>query len=178
MAADPPPVVEPVLHLVTPQSQGKPLCGEKSPDAAIGSYCEHIGDDGEWCRAVFGKSGKTGRACEACLVLYPSLLWGRPQRLEDALTLQTVLTISPYPQSMRDEFHVKGHCVSEDFIVEREPSVVGQYAKHGKVALTLLTHVVPKPPATLSPNPHKSNPDEKHRAQIREIRRVRRGSRK
>jgi hypothetical protein len=125
------------------------LCGEKSPNAAIGAYSEHVGENGEWSREVFGKGGKTGQACEACLTLYPSLLWGRPRRLDDALTLQTVVTISPYPQGTRDEFQLKGYCVSEDFKVEPEPSVVGQHVQHGKVALTVLTHIVPKTPAEI-----------------------------
>jgi hypothetical protein len=131
---------------------------------------------GEWRREVFGKGGKTGKACQACLTLYPSLLWGRSQRLDDALTLQTVLTISPYPQSVRDEFNVNGFCVSEDFMVEREPSVIGQYVRHGKVALTLLTHVVPKSPASVRHNAHKNGSDGKQQDHLRDYRRVRRGS--
>jgi len=138
-----------VLHLVTPQSQGKPLCGETSPDAAIGAYCEHLDEDGAWCREVFGKGGKTGKACEACLALYPSLLWGRARRLNDALILQAVLTVSPYPQTKRDEFDVQGFCISDDFVIKPEPIVVGQHVSHGKVALTLMAHIVPKKPGDM-----------------------------
>lgn len=63
----------PPLHLVTRQSQGKPLCGTTSPDAEIGSYTEHL-DGGNWVREVFGHGGKQTAACERCLSLYPSVL--------------------------------------------------------------------------------------------------------
>src|SRR5688572_16794199 len=107
-----------ILHLVTPQSQGRPLCGETSSDAEIGAYSEHLDEQGEWCREVFGKCGKTGKACDACLALYPSLLWGRPYRPNDGIDLQAVIRISPYPQTIREEFTLKGFCVSDDFVVE------------------------------------------------------------
>jgi hypothetical protein len=134
-----------ILHLVTPSSKGKPLCGVVSSDAAIGAYCEHLDDRGEWCREVFGKGGKTGIGCEHCLALYPSLLWGRPKRLHDSLELQAVLSIKPYPQTIREDFNIRATCVSDDFVMEPEPSVIGQRVIHGKVALTLMTRITPKP---------------------------------
>ncbi len=132
------------LHLVTPQSKGKPLCGITAKDVVIGAYCEHLDESGGWCREVFGKTGKAGKACEVCLALYPSLLWGKPSSLSDFLNLHTVVTVSPYPQSLRDEFNVAGFCTNENFEIAPEPSVTGQRVMHGKVALTLMTHIVPR----------------------------------
>jgi hypothetical protein len=134
-----------ILHLVTPSSLGRPLCGEDSLDAEIGSYTEHLDDNGEWCREVFGQSGKTGKACEHCLALYPSLLWNRPKRLHDCLSLQAILSVTPYPQTIREEFKVSAFCVSDDFVMDPEPSVVGQRVIYGKVALTLMARITPKP---------------------------------
>ena len=65
-------------------------------------------------------------------------------KLACELKLQVVLTISPYPQSTREEFTVQGRCISDDYEVEFEPTVIGQYVQHGKVALTLLVHIAPK----------------------------------
>jgi hypothetical protein len=65
------------LHLATPLSAGKPLCGESSPNAAFGSYVEHLdtsGDEVRWVCEVFGPGGKPARACERCLDAYPSEL--------------------------------------------------------------------------------------------------------
>lgn len=62
------------FHLVTPRSQGKPLCGEQAPDAAIGAYVEHLNGDGVFVREVFGRDGKPETACARCLTLYPSVL--------------------------------------------------------------------------------------------------------
>src|SRR5262245_61562139 len=76
----------PTLHLVTPSSQGYPLCGEPSPDALIGSYCEHL--EGErWVREVFGKDGKAGKPCPTCLASYPSMLCRRPTANDDGWPL-------------------------------------------------------------------------------------------
>ena len=61
-------------HLVTPQSQGKPLCGEQAPDAAIGAYVEHLDERGQFIREVFGHGGKPALACRRCLTLCPSVL--------------------------------------------------------------------------------------------------------
>lgn len=134
-----------VLHLVTPQSHGKPLCGETSSDAAIGAYCEHLDEKGEWCREVFGKGGKAGTACQLCLSMHPSVLWEDPSHGGDSRTLHAVVAISPYPRNMRAEFKLTGFCVSEDYMVKPEPSVLGQHVESDGVALTLLTHVVPRP---------------------------------
>ena len=68
-------LVDRILHLVTPYSNRKPLCGESSPAAAIGAYCEHLDEKGEWCREVFGKSGKTGRLVMLAL-LFIRLCYG------------------------------------------------------------------------------------------------------
>lgn len=135
-----------LLHLVTPMSEGKPLCGETSPDAAIGSYTEHLDESGEWTREVFGRYGVTGRACAQCLALYPSLLWGRPHKLEDSLILQAVLQINPYPQHIRQEFVVQGFCVSDDYVIRPNPAVIGQHGMHGKVSLSINCHIDPKKP--------------------------------
>ena len=61
-------------HLVTAESQGKPICGEASPEALIGSFVEHLDDKREFVREVFGKGGKPALACPHCLSLYPSLV--------------------------------------------------------------------------------------------------------
>ncbi len=61
-------------HLVTAESRGKPICGEPSIDAVIGSYVEHLDDKREFVREVFGKGGKPATACQQCLALYPSLV--------------------------------------------------------------------------------------------------------
>lgn len=66
------------------------------------------------------------------------------RRLSDLLNLQVVLTISPYPQSMREEFTVTGRCISDEYEIEPDPTVIGQYPLHGKRALTLIVHIVPK----------------------------------
>jgi hypothetical protein len=63
-----------IHHLVTVESQGKPLCGATSPDAVIGSYVEHLDEKQEFAREVFGKDGKPAKACNRCLSLYPPVL--------------------------------------------------------------------------------------------------------
>jgi len=62
-----------VHHLATAESRGKPLCGESSPDAAIGSYVEHLDERGEFIVEVIGKDRKPATACQQCLSLYPTL---------------------------------------------------------------------------------------------------------
>ena len=62
------------FHIVTPQSRGKPLCGEQDTDAEIGAYVEHLNGSGDFVREVFGKAGKPETACARCLTLYPSVL--------------------------------------------------------------------------------------------------------
>jgi hypothetical protein len=71
------------------------------------------------------------------------------------MTLQAIISISPYPQRLLEEFQIKGYCISDDYEIDPEPSVVGQYVHHGKVALTVITHVVPKPPVSVVPAPSK-----------------------
>ena len=68
----------------------------------------------------------------------------REEKLACELKLQVVLTIAPYPQSMREDFAVQGRCISDDYEVEFEPTVLGQYVQHGRVGLTLLVHIAPK----------------------------------
>lgn len=66
-----------IFHLVSQETQGKPLCGAASSTALIGSYGEHLdtaGDEVRWVREVFGPGGKPVRACERCLDAYPSEL--------------------------------------------------------------------------------------------------------
>ena len=60
-------------HLVTPASHGKPLCGEASLDVAIGSFVEHLDDNREFVREIFGQGGKPATPCQECLTLYPLL---------------------------------------------------------------------------------------------------------
>ena len=69
---------------------------------------------------------------------------GEEKRLSEFLKLQVVLSISPYPESMRQEFAVDARCISDDYEIAFEPTVIGQHVRHGKVALTLLVHIVPK----------------------------------
>src|SRR5262245_21426585 len=61
-----------VLHLVTPQSRLKPLCGETSPDASIGACFEHL-DGGQWLRQITTIDGKPGKPCPVCIAKYPFL---------------------------------------------------------------------------------------------------------
>lgn len=75
-----------------------------------------------------------------------SVAMDEKKRLSEFLNLQVVLTISPYPESMREEFTVDTRCISDDYEVEFEPTVIGQYVRHGKVALTLLVRITPKKP--------------------------------
>lgn len=75
-----------------------------------------------------------------------SVAMDEDKRLSEFLKLQVVLTISPYPESMREEFTVDTRCISDDYEVEFEPTVIGQYVRHGKVALTLLVRITPKKP--------------------------------
>ena len=64
-----------LVHLIHVTSGGKPLCGNPSPDALIGSYSEHL--DGtasetvRWVREIFDSNGKTVPPCPICLSLYP-----------------------------------------------------------------------------------------------------------
>lgn len=72
-------IAEPVsaFHLVTESSGGKPLCGAISPDAAIGSYVEHLdtsGTQARWVCEVFGPNGRAVDGCALCLSLYPRVL--------------------------------------------------------------------------------------------------------
>lgn len=60
-------------HLVTAESRGKPICGDASPDAAIGSYFEHLDDHSQFIREVYGRGRKPVKACSRCLALYPSI---------------------------------------------------------------------------------------------------------
>jgi hypothetical protein len=63
-----------IFHLVTKESRGRPLCGESSPSALIGSYVEHLdtsGDEVRWVREVFGPNGKPVNACWRCFYTYP-----------------------------------------------------------------------------------------------------------
>lgn len=62
------------FHLVTPRSQGRPLCGEQAPNAEIGAYVEHLNGTGDFVREVFGRDGKPKMACMRCLTLFPSVL--------------------------------------------------------------------------------------------------------
>ena len=71
------------LHLVTPQSSGRPLCGEKDPDAQVGAYAEHLDDKGERRCVVLGKDGTPGEACADCLARYSSTLYLKSMRNED-----------------------------------------------------------------------------------------------
>jgi hypothetical protein len=137
-----PPVA--VYHLVTRRSALKPLCGLDSPDAKIGSFWERLDERFEhWIRDVLDENGEIARGCDDCLRRHPSLSW-EPHELYNYLNLQAVITISPYPRSMKDEFIVKGHCIGDEFAIEPTPTVTGQYPKDGKVALTLVTHIIPK----------------------------------
>lgn len=61
------------LHLAWPTALGKPICGEPSPDAVIGTYTEHL-DSGQWIHEVFDRSGRPGEPCDTCLSLYPAVL--------------------------------------------------------------------------------------------------------
>ena len=66
-----------LYHLATVASAGRPLCGETSPDAAIGAYVEHLdtsSDAVQWVREVFDRDGKPVKGCAACLALYPTVL--------------------------------------------------------------------------------------------------------
>lgn len=67
-----------LFHLVDSTSKGKPICGETSPDALIGSYVEHLDEttpeNVRWVREVFDSDGKPVTACSHCVSLYPSVL--------------------------------------------------------------------------------------------------------
>jgi hypothetical protein len=62
-----------VLHLPTRKADGKPVCGEPSPDAEIGSYCERLDGD-QWIAEVIGKDREVGKPCAICLSLYNDAL--------------------------------------------------------------------------------------------------------
>jgi hypothetical protein len=65
--------------------------------------------------------------------------------LHDALSLQAVLSINPYPQTIREEFNVSAFCISDDFVMDPEPIITGQRVIYGRVALTLMARITPKP---------------------------------
>ena len=134
---------EPVkfYHLVHPRMPNGPLCGDRSLDAALGSLSEHLDDKGQFIRQVFS-DGRPVKGCERCLRNFPTL--GDATRLYHFLDLQVVIRISPYPKSNQDEFIVQARCISDEYVIEPEPTVIGQHSSGGKVALTLLTHIVPK----------------------------------
>lgn len=66
-----------------------------------------------------------------------------PQATSEKLLLQTILSIWPYPQTGREDFQISGNCISQDYIVYPHPSVTGQRIIHGRVALTIMAHIVP-----------------------------------
>ncbi len=132
--------VEPtvILHLVTPSSQGKPLCGETSPDAQIGAYTEHLDDRGEWSREVFGRNGKQGPPCQVCLSLYPSMFCG------DANNLRVLTEIAPSPRNHVLNYQLKATCLSPDFVIR---SLYRSSSDYGdKVAITFSTTVERRKP--------------------------------
>lgn len=65
-------------HLVDATSRGKPLCGDTSFGALIGSYVEHLDastpENVRWVREVFDSDGKSVTPCSLCVSLYPSIL--------------------------------------------------------------------------------------------------------
>ena len=71
-------LAEPIFHLVHATSGGKPLCGDPSPDALIGSYVEHLdgttAENTQWVREIFDRSGKAVSPCPICLSIYPPVL--------------------------------------------------------------------------------------------------------
>lgn len=66
------------------------------------------------------------------------------KQVRDLLKFQLIVSVSPYPQGMREDFDVTGKCVSGDYIINPDPTVIGQYLIRGKVAMTILVHIVPK----------------------------------
>jgi hypothetical protein len=102
-------------HLVTAESRGRPLCGEASPDAAIGSFVEHLDENQEFVREVFGKGGKPATACQQCLALYPSLATlSRDERAVRRLTPFNVrVNVSFAPDSKLLGYRVKASGIAE-----------------------------------------------------------------
>jgi len=113
-------------HLVTAESRGRPLCGEPSPDAAIGSYVEHLDEKGEFVREVFGKGGKPALACEQCLALYPSLeRIGRDERELKRITpfnMQINVAFTPY-------MPLDGYRINASGIAEVEDKRIGVFVR-------------------------------------------------
>lgn len=95
----------PRYHLVTVGSKGKPLCGETSSDAAIGSYVEHLDTStGEavWVREVFGPNGKPVEPCHSCFAAYPSdLKQIIPFEIHVLVRFEPDLTLSGYNLSAK-----------------------------------------------------------------------------
>ena len=69
---------KPLHHLVHATSKGRPLCGDSSIDALIGSYVEHLDTTSpgnvKWVREVFGAVGEPVEPCPFCISLYPPAL--------------------------------------------------------------------------------------------------------
>lgn len=66
-----------IFHLATTDSRDKPLCGDLSPDAEIGSYVERVdtsGGEPRWVREVLGRGGQVVAGCGKRISLYPSEL--------------------------------------------------------------------------------------------------------
>ena len=102
-------------HLVTAESRGKPLCGDASPDAAIGSFVEHLDDNKEFIREIFGQSGKPATACQECLTLYPLL--ANYRRDERELKRITPFNLRVNVAFMPDS-RFAGYCLNAHGIVE------------------------------------------------------------
>lgn len=102
-------------HLVTPQSHGKPLCGEPSPEAAIGSFVEHLDDKQEFVREVFGRDGKPVTACQACLALYPLVLtYHRDEREPKRITpFNLRVNVAFMPDPNFSGYRVSAHGIAE-----------------------------------------------------------------
>jgi hypothetical protein len=131
-------------HLVTPQSQLEPLCGFRHPRARIGMCAEHWTDDGKSIREVYDADGRRVRGCRGCLSRYPSY-GNHPGIVQQLTDMQILLTIKPYPVFVRDEFVITPYCSNKNYKVCPDPTVVGQRAMHGLVALSMCVHLVPLP---------------------------------
>jgi hypothetical protein len=102
-------------HLVTAESQGKPLCGEASPEALIGSFVEHLDDDQEFIREIFGRGGKPANPCQQCLSLYPSLLAIRrdDRELKRIVPFNLRVNVAFAPDINFSGYRVTAHGVAE-----------------------------------------------------------------
>lgn len=102
-------------HLATAESRGKPLCGEASPDALIGSYHEHLDDKREFVAEVIGPGGKPATACSQCLALYPSLLdMSRDNRAVKRITpFQMRLNVAFVPNIESKGYDVRASGIAE-----------------------------------------------------------------